>query len=84
MDLKTRKIVFFFRDRENKLCKQSFSMACVAKNPLWAMKTALSKTYKTLVFTKGSDHRFRQKCEISLTITFFPNRPRKSMWRRSA
>ena len=36
------------------------------------------------LFPKGLDHRFRQKFEISSTLIFIQNRPRKSIWERSS
>ena len=35
-------------------------------------------------FPKGLVHRFGQKFEISSTLIFMQNRPRKSIWERSS
>ena len=35
-------------------------------------------------FRKGLVHRFGQKFEISSTLIFMQNRPRKSIWERSS
>ena len=35
-------------------------------------------------FSKGLVHRFGQKFEISSTLIFMQNRPRKSIWERSS
>ena len=49
------------------------------------------KDYKTVyekrkirIFPKGLVHRFGQKFEISSTLIFMQNRPRKSIWERSS
>ena len=36
------------------------------------------------IFPKGLVHRFGRKFEISSTLIFLQNRPRKSMWERSS
>ena len=35
------------------------------------------------IFPKGLVHRFGEKFEISSTLVFMQNRPRKSIWERS-
>ena len=39
---------------------------------------------KIRIFPKGRVHRFDQKLEISSTLIFMPNRPRKSIWESSS
>ena len=39
---------------------------------------------KIRIFPKGLVHRFDQKLEISTTLIFMQNRPRKSIWERSS
>ena len=39
---------------------------------------------KIRMFSKGLVHRFGQKFEISSTLIFMQNRPRKSIWGRSS
>ena len=39
---------------------------------------------KMRIFSKGLVHRFGQKFEISSTLIFLQNRPRKSIWERSS
>ena len=39
---------------------------------------------KIRIFLKGLVHRFGQKFEISLTLIFIQNTPRKSIWKRSS
>ena len=42
------------------------------------------KPQKMRIFPKGLVHRFGQKFEISSTLIFMQNRPRKSIWERSS
>ena len=42
------------------------------------------KTPKIRIFPKGLVHRFGQKFDISLTVIFMQNKPRKSIWERSS
>ena len=44
----------------------------------------LRKTHKMAILLKGLVHRFGQKFEISSTLIFMQNRPRKSIWERSS
>ena len=46
-------------------------------------KTAYEKR-KIRVFPKGLVYRFGQKFEISSTLIFMQNGPRKSIWERSS
>ena len=46
-------------------------------------KNCLQKR-KIRIFPKGLVHRFDQKLEISSTLIFMQNRPRKSIWERSS
>ena len=39
---------------------------------------------KMRIFPKGLVHRFGQKFEISSTLIFMQNRPRKTIWERSS
>ena len=39
---------------------------------------------KIRIFPKGLVHRFPQKFDISLTVIFMQNKPRKSIWERSS
>ena len=45
-------------------------------------KTVYEKC-KIRIFPKGLVHRFCQKFEISSSLVFMQNRPRKSIWKRS-
>ena len=48
------------------------------------MKTTLYKKRKIRIFPNGLVHRFDQNFEISSTLIFMQNRPRKSIWVRSS
>ena len=54
------------------------------KNPLKTIKTPVYEKRKIRIFPKGLVHRFDQKLEISSTLIFMQNRPRKSIWERSS
>ena len=47
-------------------------------------KITVYEKRKIKIFPKGLVHRFGQKFEISLTLIFMQNRPRKSIWERSS
>ena len=53
------------------------------KKTLKTIKTTVYKNRKIRIFPKGLVHRFGQNCEISSTLVFMQNRPRKSLWERS-
>ena len=48
------------------------------------IKTTVYEKRKIRIFAKVLVHRFCQKFEISSTLTFMQNRPRKSIWERSS
>ena len=52
------------------------------KKPLKTIKTTVYEKRKIRIFSKGSVHGFGQKFEISSTLIFMQNRPRKSMCER--
>ena len=52
------------------------------KKPLKTIKTTVYEKRKIRIFSKGLVHRFAQKFEISSTLIFMKNRPRKSIWER--
>ena len=54
------------------------------KKPLKTIKTTVYEKRKIRIFPKGLVHRFGQKFEISSTLIFMQNRPRKSIWERSS
>ena len=47
-------------------------------------KKTVHKKRKIRIFPKGLVHRFGQKFEISSTLIFMQNKPRKSIWERSS
>ena len=47
-------------------------------------KKTVNEKRKIRIFLKGLVHRFGQKFEISSTLIFMQNRPRKSIWERSS
>ena len=54
------------------------------KQPLKTINTTVYEKRKIKIFPKGLVHRFGQKFEISSTLIFMQNRPRKSIWERSS
>ena len=54
------------------------------KKPLKTIKTTVYEKDKIRIFPKGLVRRFDQKLEISSTLIFMQNRPRKSIWERSS
>ena len=54
------------------------------KETLKIVKTTVYGKRKIRIFPKGLVHRFGQKFEISSTLIFMQNRPRKSIWERSS
>ena len=54
------------------------------KKPLKTIKTIVYEKRKISIFPKGLVHRFGQKFEISSTLIFMQNRPRKIIWERSS
>ena len=54
------------------------------KKPLKTTKTTVYEKRKMRIFAKRLVHRFGRKFEISSTLIFMQNRPRKSIWERSS
>ena len=54
------------------------------KKAFKSLKTTVYEKRKIRIFPKGLVHRFDQKLEISLSLIFMQNRPRKSIWERSS
>ena len=54
------------------------------EKPLKTIKTTVYEKRKIRIFPNGLVHRFGQKFEISSTLIFMQNRPRKSIWERSS
>ena len=53
------------------------------RKPLKTIKTSVYKKCKIRIFPNVLVHDFGQKFEISSTLNFTQNRPRKSIWERS-
>ena len=54
------------------------------RKPLKTIKTSVYKKRKIRIFSNGLVHGFGQKINISLTLFFMQNRPRKSISERSS
>ena len=54
------------------------------KKPLNTIKITVYQKRKIRIFPKGLVHRFGQKFDISSSLVFMQNRPRKSIWERSS
>ena len=54
------------------------------RKPLKSIKTSVYEKRKIRIFPNGLVHGFGQKFEISSTLIFMQNRPRKSIWERSS
>ena len=54
------------------------------RKPLKTINTSVYEKRKIRIFPNGLVHGFGQKFEISLTLIFMLNRPRKSIWERSS
>ena len=52
------------------------------KKPLKTIKTTVYEKRKIRIFSNGLVHRFGQKLEMSSTLIFMQNTPRKSIWER--
>ena len=54
------------------------------RKPLRTIKTSVYEKRKIRIFRNGLVHGFSKKFEISLTLNFMQDRPRKSIWERSS
>ena len=63
--------------------KKVFAELLHEKKPLKTIKTTVYEKRKIRIFPNGLAHRFGQKFEISSTLIFMQNRPKKSIWERS-
>ena len=79
-----KKLKFFHLLYLSKIDREKvFADVLDKKKPLKTIKTTVCEKRKIRIFPKGLVHRFDQKLEISLTLIFMENRPRKSIWERS-
>ena len=61
-----------------------FPDALDKKKPLKTIKTTVYEKRKIGIFPKGLVYRFDQKFDISSSLIFMQNRPRKSIWEGSS
>ena len=61
-----------------------FAKVLDKRKPLKSIKTSVYEKRKIRIFPNGLVHGFGQKFEISSTLNFMQNRPRKSIWERSS
>ena len=61
-----------------------FAKVLDKKKFLKTIKTTFYEKRKIRIFPNGLVHRFDQKLEISSTLIFMQNRPRKRIWERSS
>ena len=64
--------------------KKLFTEVLDKRKPLKSTKTSVYEKRKIRIFPNGLVHGFGQKFEISSTLNFMQNRPRKSIWERSS
>ena len=64
--------------------KKLFTEVLDKRKPLKSTKTSVYEKGKIRIFPNGLVHGFGQKFEISSTLNFMQNRPRKSIWERSS
>ena len=80
-----KKLKFFHLLYLSKIDREKvFADVLDKKKPLKTIKTTVYEKRKIRIFPKGLVHRFDQKLEISSTLIFMQNRPRKSIWERSS
>ena len=64
--------------------KKLFTEVLDKRKPLKSIKASVYEKRKIRLFPNGLVHGFGQKFEISPTLNFMQNRPRKSIWERSS
>ena len=74
---------FHLRLDQKQIEKNCFLPFQIKKRPLKTIQTTAYEKRKIRIFPKGLVRRFGQKCQISVTLVFIQNRPRKSIWERS-
>ena len=80
-----KKLKFFHLLYLSKIDREKvFADVLDKKKPLKTIKTTVYEKRKSRIFPKGLVHRFDQKLDISSTLIFMQNRPRKSIWERSS
>ena len=80
-----KKLRFFHLLCSSKIDREKvFADVLYKKKPFKTIKTTVYEKRKIGIFPKGLVHRFGQKFEISSTLIYMQNRPRKSIWERSS
>ena len=62
------------------LCLSKIDRENLFADVLSKKKTTVYEKRKIRIFPNGLVHRFGKKFEVSLTLIFMQNRPRKSIW----
>ena len=62
------------------LCLSKIDRENLFADVLSKKKTIVYEKHKIRIFPKGLVRRFGKKFEVSLTLIFMQNRPRKSIW----
>ena len=76
-----KKLKFFHLLYLSKIDREKvFADVLDKKKTFKKLKTTVYEKRKIRIFPKGLVHRFGQKFEISLTLIFMQNRPRKSIF----
>ena len=79
-----KQLKFFHLLSLSKINRQKlFADVVDKKEAIKDYKTTVYEKRKIRIFPNGLVHHFGQKCEISSTVVFMQNRPRKSIWERS-
>ena len=80
-----KKLKFFHLLCVSKIDREKlFAKVLDKRKPLKSIKTSVYEKRKIRIFPNGLVHGFGQKFEISSTLNFMQNRPRKSIWERSS
>ena len=79
-----KKLKFFHFLCVSKIDREKlFAEVLDKRKPLKSIKTSVYEKRKIRIFPNGLVHGFGQKFEISSTLNFMQNTPRKSIWERS-
>ena len=80
-----KKLKFFHFLCVSKIDREKlFAEVLDKRKPLKSIKTSVYEKRKIRIFPNGLVHGFGQKFEISSSLNFMQNRPRKSIWERSS
>ena len=79
-----KKLKFFHLLGLSKIDREKvFADVLDKKEAYKTIKTTVYEKRKIIIFPKGSIHRFGQNFEVSSTLIFMQNRPRKKVCERS-